>query len=365
MQTSPTSLSFEGESGGSNSASQNVVITNNSSGILNWTATTANDWITLSAVSGSTAVSGNSILSIGAGLSGLSAGTYTGHVTVSSGTPAADIVTINLTVIEIPPLIANAGDPYSAEEGEAVLLNGSSSSGRIALYEWDVDDDGTYEYSTTSSTQSHTYTMDGTYTVRLRISDAGGSTAEDTETATISDSVPTADFTADTMSGTGSFTVIFTNNSTGYDQPLTYEWDFDEDGIIDSTFENPSYLYTVSDTYDVALTVTDADGSIDTLTITNYITVNAGIPGCANFPVKKGSTLYTEVQSAYNVASDGETIETQDTDIYEDLSLSRDVTVTMLGGYNCDYTGTSGTTTINGNISITTGTLILEGIVLQ
>ena len=60
------------------------------------------------------------------------------------------------------------------------------------------------------------------------------------------------------------------------------------------------------------------------------------------------------------------TIELQDTDMYADsLTILRDITVTIDGGYNCDYTGKSGITTINGNITVTTGTLILEDIILQ
>ena len=365
MSTSPLSLTFSADEGAADPAAQSVTISNSGTGTISWTATRDRSWLTLSATSGSTVVSGSSTLNIGVSLTGLTAGTYTGHVTISSGS-AADIVTVNLTVVEIPPLVANAGDAYRAEENEALLFNGVYSSGRIALYEWDVDDDGTYEYSNTSATQTHTYTADGVYTVRLRISDSEGATAEDTETVTISDSTPTAAFTADTTSGTGYFTVTFTNNSTGYDQALTYAWDLDGDGITDSTFENPSHTYTVPAAYDVALTVTDSDGSTDTLTITNFITLQAGIQGCYISPVKKGMSLYTEVQNAYNAASEGDTIELQDTDMYADsLNISRDVTVTIKGGYNCDYTGRTGTTTINGNLTITTGTLTLEDIVIK
>jgi PKD repeat protein len=365
MSTSPLSLTFSADEGADDPAAQSVTLTNSGTGTISWTTSADSSWITVSDSSGSTAVSDTSTLNIGVSLTGLSSGTYTGRVTISSGT-AADIVTVNLTVIEIPPLVANAGEAYTAEEDETVTLNASYSSGRIALYEWDVNDDGTYEYSTTSATQSHTYIADGTYTVRLRISDAESATAEDTAVATISDSTPNADFTADTMLDTGPFTVNFINSSTGYDQALTYEWDFDEDGVIDSTLENPSYLYIIPAAYDVALTVTDSDGSTDTLTITNYITVNAGIQGCYISPVKKGVTLYAEVQNAYDAASDGDTIELQDTDMYADsLNISRDVTVTIDGGYNCDYTGSSGMTTINGNITITTGTLILGDIIIQ
>ncbi len=42
-------------------------------------------------------------------------------------------------------------------------------------------------------------------------------------------------------------------------QILTYEWDFNGDGIIDSTLPNPTHSFTAAGTYNVQLTVTDED----------------------------------------------------------------------------------------------------------
>jgi hypothetical protein len=52
----------------------------------------------------------------------------------------------------------------------------------------------------------------------------------------------TADFTAETTSGTYPLSVQFTDLSTG--SPTAWAWDFDNDGIIDSTEKNPEYTYT-------------------------------------------------------------------------------------------------------------------------
>ena len=85
--------------------------------------------------------------------------------------------------------------------------------------------------------------------------------------------MPTADFSGVPLNGTSPLTVNFTDNSTAYDLPLTYEWDFGDGEAGKSTLQNPSYIYNSPGTYTVILKVTDSDGSTDTLIKTGYITV--------------------------------------------------------------------------------------------
>ncbi|MDD2553523.1 MAG: PKD domain-containing protein, partial [Desulfotomaculaceae bacterium] len=85
-------------------------------------------------------------------------------------------------------------------------------------------------------------------------------------------SVPVAAFTADTTSGTAPLMVSFTDQSTN--SPTSWAWDFDNDGTVESTEQNPSYQYTEAGTYSVKLTVTNAAGSDDETKI-SYITVSA------------------------------------------------------------------------------------------
>lgn len=88
-------------------------------------------------------------------------------------------------------------------------------------------------------------------------------------------SLPIADFTGSPLNGTAPLMVNFTNLSTGSEQPLTYEWDFDIDGITDSTDEHPTHIYTEPGMYSVSLTALDAQNN-NTLTIISYITVSGG-----------------------------------------------------------------------------------------
>ena len=65
-----------------------------------------------------------------------------------------------------------------------------------------------------------------------------------------------SDFTADVTSGIAPLTVNFTDLSTG--GPTTWQWDFQNDGTIDSDDQNPEWIYNEPGTYTVSLTVSNA-----------------------------------------------------------------------------------------------------------
>ncbi len=360
MVVEPLWLSFQGQRGGSAPAVQGVTISNNGADVLNWTASADGSWITLSETSGTAGPSAVSGIDVGVNLEGLAAGGYTGSVSVSAESGATETVEVELTVSEVI-LIANPGGPYTGVEGQAVMFDGSNSGGVIRLYEWDIDNNGTYDYSSSAATQSHVYTEGHPYTVKMRVTDDVGATDEALAMADISDSLPAAGFTGSPRSGGAPLTVHFSNTSTGYDQPLTYEWDFDSDGTVDSTAESPSHAYSSAGSYTVTLLVTDSDESTDTLTRTGYITVTS--EPCSNPPVKIGSSSYTTLQAAYDAAGDGITIKSRAVIFTEDLYINK--SVTLEGGYDCDYGVIIGKTTLKGNMTISTGTVVIENFVLE
>ncbi|MCK4312875.1 MAG: hypothetical protein KAW88_09090, partial [Candidatus Cloacimonetes bacterium] len=61
--------------------------------------------------------------------------------------------------------------------------------------------------------------------------------------------------------------------STG--NPTTWQWDFQNDGTIDSYVQNPVWIYTETGIYTVSLTVSDGTNT-DTEIKTDYITVSGG-----------------------------------------------------------------------------------------
>ena len=85
---------------------------------------------------------------------------------------------------------------------------------------------------------------------------------------------PSAAFIATPLSGTAPLNVQFTDQSTGTG-PLTYSWDFNNDGIADNTTQSPSYTYSNAGIYTVNLTVTNSAGTGSEIK-TGYITVKSG-----------------------------------------------------------------------------------------
>jgi hypothetical protein len=85
-----------------------------------------------------------------------------------------------------------------------------------------------------------------------------------------------ANFTADVTKGTAPLTVHFTDLSIVDNTTVTsWKWDFNNDAIIDSEEQNPSWIYTESGTYTVALTISDGANS-DSEVKVNYISVLRG-----------------------------------------------------------------------------------------
>jgi PKD repeat protein len=105
-----------------------------------------------------------------------------------------------------------------------------------------------------------------------------------------------ADFTADVTLGNWPLTVNFTDQSTG--SPTSWEWDFDNDGTVDSTDQNPSYTFTLRGPHTVTLNVTNMIGSDDEVKA-DYIMVIAPLWGpYLTGTTTSGTTINIKTESA-------------------------------------------------------------------
>lgn len=115
---------------------------------------------------------------------------------------------------------------------------------------------------------------------------------------------------------------------------------------------------------------TASTGNTCTLTLDGNKTVTASFNAtiCQNSPVriaKATPVYYATIQDAYNAASDGDTIQSLASDFTETLTFNRSVSVTLQGGYDCDYTNNAGSSVIKGSLTISAGTLTVNNLVLE
>ncbi len=90
----------------------------------------------------------------------------------------------------------------------------------------------------------------------------------------------TSSFIANPFHGTAPLTVNFKDISFSTQGPaVSWEWDFDNDGAVDSTLQHPSYTYNSTGIYTVSLTVMDSVGNSDTSLRTDYIEVDIDSDG--------------------------------------------------------------------------------------
>lgn len=89
------------------------------------------------------------------------------------------------------------------------------------------------------------------------------------ETVSAPASAVTLSVVANPASGTVPLTVQFTAIATGK-APITYSWDFNHDGIPDSTQQNPAKTLSAAGEYNVTVTATDAneESAIESIPIT-------------------------------------------------------------------------------------------------
>ena len=204
------------------------------------------------------------------------AGSYTVTLTVSN-VSGSDTMTCSgcIAVSDPPPPIPFAdftATPISGDTPLAVVFT-DASSGIVDSYAWDFGDGG----SSSSQNTSHTYTMAGSYTVTLTVSNISGSdTAICGACITVSDPLPPApiaNFMANPMFGEAPLVVDFFDASSGTVD--SYAWDFGDGDS--SSAQNPSHTYTAAGNYTVSLTVFNAGGN-DTATCSACITVTDPLP---------------------------------------------------------------------------------------
>jgi uncharacterized repeat protein (TIGR03806 family) len=187
-------------------------------------------------------------------------------VTDVGGLVGTQTVSISVTVPNGAPLAGAGADVTEGEAPLEVNFTGDQSSDDtgIVTYEWIFDDGGT----SSEANPQHSFILEGTYDVVLRVTDGDGLIDEDQITIIVTETnePPVAFATSNVSEGEAPLEVSFTGDQSTDDAGVvSYAWDFG-DGVT-SPEANPTYIYNTEGTYTVTLTVIDGEGLTGTTTI--------------------------------------------------------------------------------------------------
>ncbi len=130
-------LSFAAYVGAAAPASQAVTVYNEGTGTLNWTASSSAPWLVLAATSGATPQS----LAVSVNATGLSAGTYTGTITITSSGAANAPQTIQVS-LTVTNLLLSANFVNQGSQGWVTSPLGAASDWSIASGAYNYDGNG-------------------------------------------------------------------------------------------------------------------------------------------------------------------------------------------------------------------------------
>src|SRR3989344_2610347 len=147
------------------------------------------------------------------------------------------------------------------------------SSEEIISVSRDFESDGTED--STELSPSYIYPSAGTYTATADVTTASGSTIVST---TVNVEEPfSVSVIAAPSSGIAPLNVKFTATVSEFpdkNTPFMFAWDFDNDGVVDSVEQNPSYTFENVGAVTVKLAVSDPTSSFDGAKVTKTIPIS-------------------------------------------------------------------------------------------
>ena len=172
------------------------------------------------------------------------------------------------------PPSANAGGPYTVDEGDSAVVaaSGSDPEGGALTFAWDLDSNGTFETPSQSVTFSAAG-LDGSssHTIAVQAADSGGLSATDQATVNVLNVAPTVGAITAPVSPAQVNTTI--NTSASFIDPGTLDthtavWEWGDNSTSPGTVNETngsgtatgSHTYTTPGVYTVKVTVTDDDG---------------------------------------------------------------------------------------------------------
>jgi hypothetical protein len=204
--------------------------------------------------------------------SSLASGSHTFSVRAKDAAGNVDATPASYTwkiSVNQPP-VAEAGGPYSGNEGSSITLDGSKSTdpdNNIVRYDWNLDNDALYD-DASGVKPTVTFADNGVYMVRLKVTDAGGLSSTDNATVTIYNLPPLiTSFTIScTLSVSTPVSARVTFKDPGILDTFTAVWNWGDGtssiGVITGYTITGSHTYTRAGTYTITITITDNSGGV-------------------------------------------------------------------------------------------------------
>jgi len=169
--------------------------------------------------------------------------------------------------------VADAGSDVTIYKDQTVTFIGigMDPDGRIVLYEWDLDNDGEFEYNDPNDgITQNTYPTIGTFVTRFRVTDNEGSNATDIKIVNVIDEPepenlpPIADAGSDFTVMVGTPVALVGSAIDPDGDIILYEWDCEDYGVFEWNDPNHGIRlknFTASGYYVCVLQVTDNQGA--------------------------------------------------------------------------------------------------------
>ncbi len=331
----PVGIDFNVIGGGALPPNQVLNIVNNGGGTLDWSVSDNAAWLDLTPVSGSNA----GAVTVSVNTAVLTPGLYSDTITITA--PG----TVNSP--QTAPVSLTVFDPQYAEDFE---------SGGLVTLPWVTGGNGLWYVQNVTNRA-------GSYAAQSPLmGDSSSSFLEVTLNVTFPGYVY---FWLKT-----STEPQWDNLKFRIDGVNAGKWDgwYGETGWVQvkSEFEVDTGLHTFRWEY-----AKDASGSAgsDAVWLDDLVFPPFFDPSCPNSPAMIDSTGYASLAEAYGGALDGKIIKSQALEFLGDVLLDGAKSISLQGGYDCDYTPDSpdirSSTTINGSLTISSGTVVVENIVIR
>jgi PKD repeat protein len=253
--------------------------------------------------------------------------TIAARVTEGDGAVRSAASAVNVRVQNAAPVLVSAASNSPLRQGDTLTLTVNATDAGpqdVLTYGFDFDDDGSFEVSGTSATVQKVYQAAGEHLLRVRVSDDDGAAAVRVLRIVVNNAAPVIGaVTVETSNPREASPVVFRVSASdrgGSADPLTYAFDFDNNGIYEVTSPASVVTHRFADngTYTVGVKVRDGSGVEATSSVqVNVANVNPSIVAVATGARVKEGTPSTLTVIASDVAGSNDPL-TYDFDLDND-----------------------------------------------